>query len=196
MKKLFIALLALPAILFAQESNEKTIVKLKKERTVSLGLCASSPSSFSVNFESNDDEKTFGYNTSSIFEIGLTATSLEAETGFGTKEVFIGSGHLLKLASRVYFDKSKNNGFYFQNGFEYGQVKFSESFYVFSGKYSYWSLVNPEIGWKFKMWKHITVDPSVGFLWKWELRKNQGNIDNTMFENFVPKIGLKIGYAF
>jgi len=65
----------------------------------------------------------------------------------------------------------------------------------FEGKYSYWSIINPNVGYKIQLTKNLSLDPSVGFNWKWEV-KGKGVIDNQYFDNFVFKAGVKLGYTF
>ena len=62
----------------------------------------------------------------------------------------------------------------------------------FEGKYTFWSIFNPNIGYKIQLTKNLSLDPSVGFNWKWDVR-GKGDIDNRHFDNFVFKAGAKLG---
>ena len=63
-------------------------------------------------------------------------------------------------------------------------------------KYSYLSFINPDLGYKFKIAKVINFDINAGFIWKWEMLKGQGDVDNKMFDNLVPRLGIRVGYIF
>lgn len=172
----------------AAEPAKEPARVLEQKRTISLGFRASEPNFFGVSLETKNEKLSQGYNTSDIFSAALG--SVTVSTGF---QDVIGSGLIVEIGSRLYHKKGSWKGFYTQSGIEGGTIKFSASNY--SGKYSYFSFFNPDLGFKWQVSKGFSIDPSVGCMWKIEF-KGTGDVDNKIFTNFVPKVGLKIGYSF
>jgi hypothetical protein len=172
----------------ASEPTKETARVLEDKFTVSLGLRSSEPATFGVTIEWKDAKKSFGFNKSSLYEISLGAISVS--NGF---ETVTGSGFVITSGTKRFFKKESWKGFYSQNGAEFGYIRFSDVNYT--GTYKYISFFNPDLGFKWKVSKGFSIDPSVGCMWKIEW-KGTGDVDNKIFTNFVPKIGLKIGYSF
>lgn len=193
-KTILMALLLAGSFAFCQE--QKKPVTNDREDNISLFVSASDPALIGLSWETIEKgKKLFGIDLldSYIVEISFAGSSLDFKSILGTTTID-GFGSQASLKGRQYFKKGNTKGFYYQNGIEVGQVKFSEDF--FKGKYSYWSLINPDLGYKVKIAKVIALDLSAGFIWKWENLKGQGDIDNKMFDNLVPKISLRAGYTF
>ncbi len=71
----------------------------------------------------------------------------------------------------------------------YGNVKFDESY--FKGTYSYWILIDGNIGYKMQVVKNLYLDPSIGFSWKWEV-KGRGDVDNKDINNLIYRYEILI----
>lgn len=65
---------------------------------------------------------------------------------------------------------------------------------AFEGTYSYFSFFTPELGYKF-MLGNFAIDPFLGFMWKIEV-KAKGDMENSIIDNWTPRLGLKVGYTF
>lgn len=199
MKKLLLVLLfALPSFVFSQEKEqakeqakdfeEKVVIK---EISISFYTNLSNPSSFGLSTEGKAKSKFIKNGLSSnVMYFNYASASLD---DIGPEESIVGTGLEFGIGERNYFGKNKNTGWYAENFFTYGYVKFNEPF--FSGKYSYFSPINTDFGYKAKIVKVINFEVNGGFIWKWEI-KGKGDVDNKMFDNLTPKIGLKIGYIF
>jgi hypothetical protein len=194
MKKIIYLLIAIPMVAFAQEKKEEKTETLKiKNHTLSLFLNVADPTGFGLNYEGTASTGVFKehYNSRSIY-INAAATSVDAGP---FKKSITASGFEFGFGNRTYLSKLKNSGFYAENfWFTYGEVKFDDV--LIKGKYSYISIVNPDLGYKVKIAKVINLELNAGFTWKWEMLKGQGDVDNKMFDNLVPKVGLKVGYIF
>ncbi len=195
MKKIIYLLIAIPMVAFAQEKKEEKTESLKiKEHTVSLFLNVADPAGFGLSYEGTASTTIVfkEHYDSEIFYINYAGTSLDV--GPYKKNITAG-GYEFGIGNRTYLSKLKNSGFYAESfWFTYGEVKFDDV--LLKGKYSYISIVNPDLGYKVKIAKVINFELNTGFTWKWEMLKGQGDIDNKMFDNLVPKIGLKVGYIF
>ena len=161
---------------------------LEDKFTVSLGLRTSEPNLFSITVENKNVNKASGFNTSTIFSAGIGSISVS-----NVFETYDGSGFVVEYGSKMFLKKEKWSGWYTQSGIEGGTIKFSDTNYT--GKYSYFSFFNPDLGFKWQVSKGFSIDPSIGCMWKIEW-KGKGDVDNNIYTNFVPKIGLKIGYSF
>lgn len=182
----FIYLLGLISVsAFAQEQQKDVI-------TVSANYTFSEPTQYGVSLEFNKGIKTDERLTSWILNAGYGQLELN-ENHLKTT----GQGFVVELGSRNYFKKGIREGFYGENFIAHGQINFNETINgeKFEGKYSYWSIFNPNVGYKIQLTKNLSIDPSVGFNWKWEV-KGKGDIDNHYFDNFVFKAGVKLGYTF
>jgi hypothetical protein len=172
----------------AAEPAKEPARVLEQKRTISVGFRASEPDLLAVTFEWKQAKKSMGFNASSILTAALGAVSVS--NGF---ETVTGSGFVVEIGSRTFFKKESWSGFYIQSGIEAGSVKFSET--IYSGTYKYFSFFNPDLGFKWQVSKGFSIDPAIGCLWKIEW-KGTGDVDNKIFTNFVPKLGLKLGYSF
>jgi|GEM_PF-439698 len=106
-----------------------------------------------------------------------------------------GKGFVVELGPRTYF-LGRNSGPYLGNYVSYGRFTFDDDFGGGNddGTYSYISLFSPEAGFKAKLGP-VAIDPFIGIMWKIEI-KGEGYIDNRNVDEWVPRIGLKIGYEF
>jgi hypothetical protein len=171
-----------------QEPAKEPAKVLEQKHTISVGFRASEPDLLAVTLETKNINQTFGFNSSNIFTAALGAVSVS--NGF---ETVTGSGFVIEIGSRTFLKKGSWSGFYTQSGLEGGSIKFSET--IYSGTYKYFSFFNPDLGFKWQVSKGFSIDPSFGCIWKIEW-KGTGDVDNKIFTNFVPKLGLKLGYSF
>lgn len=181
-------------VAFAQEKKDEKTENLKiKNHTLSLFLNVADPTGFGLSYEGTASTTTVfkEHYGSEIIYINAAATSVDAGP---FKKSITATGYEFGLGNRTYLSKLKNSGFYAENFLTYGEVKFDDV--LLKGKYSYISIVNPDLGYKVKIAKVINFELNAGFTWKWEMLKGQGDVDNKMFDNLVPKIGLKVGYIF
>jgi hypothetical protein len=105
-----------------------------------------------------------GYNSSNILKLGYGRTVVNVGG-----EKYVGTGILLSSGSRTYLKKESWNDFYYQNSLEFGYIRFKEENY--SGTYKYISFFNPEVGYKWQVSKELSIDPSMGCLWKIKIRQ-------------------------
>jgi len=175
-------------VLFAQEGRKDD----REGITISANANVSEPSMLGVSIEWEKSKTRHGRNGSLL--LNIAATQLQ----YDNKVVDVtGNGFAFELGSRNYFKKGTFEGFYTQSFLTYSSTKFNERTPLgnFEGKYTYWSLINGDIGYKINIGKHFSIDPSVGFNWKWEV-KGKGDVDNKQFDNFVFRAGIKAGYRF
>lgn len=185
MKKLFYLLAFISATAFAQEDKKGVV-------TVSANYNWSEPTQYGLSFEFTKGIK---------FNERLTSWILNASYGqieLNEKNLkTTGEGFVVELGTRTYRTRGIREGLYFENFLTHGEMNFDDKLNgeKFEGKYSYWSIFNPNIGYKIQLTKNLSIDPSLGFNWKWEVR-GQGDVDNKNFDNFVFKAGVKLGYTF
>lgn len=180
MKRIIYLLALISTSAFAQEQQKDVV-------TISANYNFSEPTQYGVSLEFTKSELS----SSRILNIGYG--QLEYDNHYLKTT---GEGFVVELGNRNYFGKNRE-GFYAENFLTHGEIKFNEKIAgeIFEGKYSYWSIINPNIGYKIQLTKNLSIDPSVGFNWKWEVR-GKGDIDNKYFDNFVFKAGVKLGYTF
>jgi hypothetical protein len=65
----------------------------------------------------------------------------------------------------------------------------------YTGTYKYISFFNPEVGYKWQVSRELSIDPSMGCLWKIEFRGTD-DVDNRSFSSLVPRVGIRVGYSF
>ncbi len=185
MKKIFYALSLISCAAFAQEKPKDMI-------TLSANYTFSEPSQYGLSFEFNKGGSSDDHLKSWILNVGYGQLELDEKFLKTT-----GEGFVVELGTRSYFKKGIREGFYAENFLTHGQIKFDDQINgeKFEGKYSYWSIFNPNVGYKIQLTKNLSIDPSVGFNWKWEV-KGKNDIDNRYFDNFVFKAGVKLGYTF
>lgn len=194
MKRILFFAMLIPALSFAQEIKEEVKSEEVKNRfTISGNYTFSDPSQFGVSLEYKSKKTDNGKNYSTI--LNLSGAKMDYESNIADID---GDGFVVELGSRTYFEKGKWEGFYGENFLSYGNVKFDENIAdlgKFDGTYSYWSIINPNVGYRFILGKHLCIDPSIGANWKWEV-KGKGAVDNKNVDNFVFRAGIKIGYNF
>lgn len=185
MKKFIYLLGLVSATAFAQE-NQKDVI------TLSANYNFSEPTQYGLSFEFNKGGTPDVHLESWILNVGYGELKLDEKYLKTT-----GTGFVVELGTRSYFKKGMREGFYAENFLTHGEIKFDDTVngQPFEGKYSYWSIFNPNVGYKIQLTKNLSIDPSVGFNWKWEV-KGKGDVDNQYFDNFVFKAGVKLGYTF
>ncbi|MBA9073980.1 hypothetical protein GGR22_002147 [Flavobacterium gossypii] len=195
MKRILLFALLLPALNFAQEkqeANEETAI-VGPKLTLSANFNYSDPMQYGLSLEYKKKHKEGERNSSHL--LNISAASLNYDNDVVDID---GNGFVIELGSRTYVEKGKWDGFYAENFISYGNVKFDEDVAGlgnFDGTYSYWSIINPNVGYKFMIGKNFSIDPSIGANWKWEV-KGKGDVDNKNIDNFVFRAGIKIGYSF
>ncbi|WP_296148413.1 hypothetical protein [uncultured Flavobacterium sp.] len=194
MKKILFLAMLLPALSFAQEIKEEIKTEeVQKRFTISGNYTFSDPSQFGVSLEYKSKKTDDGRNYSHL--LNLSGAKMDYESNIADID---GDGFVVELGSRTYIEKGKWEGFYGENFISYGNVKFDENIAglgKFDGTYSYWSIINPNVGYRFILGEHLCIDPSIGANWKWEV-KGKGDVDNKNVDNFVFRAGIKIGYNF
>ncbi len=191
MKKILCIALLFPLITFSQETASKEAVK--REATVSLNVNLSNPSQFGISGELQILKEKDGRNRSWVFNLSGAAMKIDV----GSSPDFTGTGFVIESGSRTYLKKESWNSWYVENFLSYGSIKFDETIVPglqYEGTYSYFSMINPNVGYKINFGQ-FSLDPSIGFNWKWEF-KGQGDVDNKYVDNFVPRVGMKLGYRF
>lgn len=199
MKKIVLSICVLAATFASAQDNTKNGIK-----EISLEASADVGTNIGVNMEyAKAEENDDSYKFSTVFRVYYVSSKLESNNSM-VKDID-GSGVGVELGFRNYFNKEAYKGFYLGNNFTTGEIKFEESnvyknndFGVaakFSGKYKYLSFFAPEAGYKFLISNTISVNLHAGVSWLIE-RKGEGDIDNQMFDNWVPRAGLSVGYNF
>ncbi|MBW4359665.1 hypothetical protein [Flavobacterium taihuense] len=161
--------------------------------TISANYSFSDPSLYGISAEfGNSDFFLFDEYTSTL--LNISASQLNYDNNLVKVK---GNGYTIELGKRVYQKRGRKSGVYLQWLIAYSSTNFNENTPLgnFEGNYSYWSLINHDIGYKIKIGKNIILDPSIGFNWKWEV-KGKGDIDNTYVDNFVFRCGVKLGFSF
>lgn len=185
MKKIIYLFTFISAGAFAQEQQKDVV-------TLSANYNFSEPTQYGLSMEFAKGIKVDERLTSWILNVSYGQLEYDNNNLKTT-----GQGFVVELGTRNYFKKGVREGFYAENFITHGQIKFDDTIngQNFEGKYSYWSIFNPNVGYKIQLTKNLSIDPSVGFNWKWEVR-GQGAVDNRYFDNFVFKAGVKLGYTF
>jgi hypothetical protein len=182
MKKILLLLLAVPLAGFAQE------------KTISGYLQYGNPWSYGASYEFHWKQKTDDHFETTLINLAYATARLE-DSGLKVD----GSGFIVNLAHRMYLEKDAAKGLYGQGSIEYGRMKFDDTVagFNFEGTYAYFSIFNPAVGYKWIVadGKGLTIDPSIGVNWKWEVA-GKGDVDNRYIDNFVFQAGVKIGYSF
>jgi hypothetical protein len=190
MKKsiLIIGTLLFTAISFAQHETLDN-----KSITLSANYTFSDPSLYGISAEfGNNDFAPFGQHTSTI--LNISASQMDYDNNFAKVK---GTGFAVEIGHRIYKKSGRKSGLYLQWLLAYSSTNFDENTNLgnFSGTYSYWSLINNDMGYKIRIGNNFSIDPSIGFNWKWEV-KGKGDIDNIYVDNFVFRCGVKLGYSF
>lgn len=190
MKKslLLIGLLLFASTTFAQNKEYKD-----NNITLSANYSFSDPSLYGISAEfGKNDLSFFNKYTSTILNISVS------QMDYDNNLVNVkGNGCTVEIGNRIYKKRGYKSGIYLQWLWAYSSTSFKENTALgnFNGTYSYWSLINHDIGYKIKIGKNLCIDPSIGFNWKWEV-KGKGDIDNIYVDNFVFRCGAKLGYCF
>jgi hypothetical protein len=192
MKKFLLLLICLPMFLSAQEVKPKLPCSINLSGSISEQSLAGFSLEHGV---ANKKKDSLGFKTSKIAQFSYAMSKLDSPVAFFPS--IDGQGAQIDLGNRTYFNKKAWNGLYLQNTGTIGAVWFKETVLGNSvgGRYAYWSLFNPDLGYKLQL-GHFLIDPSIGFIWKWEIKGSaRHGVDNKNFDNFNPRFGLKIGYT-
>lgn len=161
--------------------------------TISANYNYSDPSLYGISAEfGNDYLVLFNHYTSTLLNVSISQMEYD-----NNLEKVKGTGYTVEIGHRFYRTRGRKSGVYIQWLLAYSNTNFDENTSLgnFSGKYSYWSLLNNDIGYKIRIGKNLSLDPSIGYNWKWEV-KGKGDIDNIYSDNFVFRCGVKLGYSF
>lgn len=161
--------------------------------TISANYSFSDPSLYGISVEfGNSNYFLFNEYTSSL--LNISASQLDYDNNLVKVK---GNGFAVEIGKRIYQKRGRKSGIYLQWLLAYSSTDFNKTTSLgnFEGNYSYWSLINQDIGYKIKVGENFSIDPSMGFNWKWEV-KGKGDIDNTYVDNFVFRCGVKLGYSF
>jgi hypothetical protein len=164
-----------------------------KDFTLSANYSYSNPSSYGLSAEfGSNNYWFFNQYISTVLNVSIT----DMEYNNNTEKVK-GNGYAVELGSRFYRNRGRKSGVYLQWLLAYSSTNFDKntSLGQFEGNYSFWSLINHDIGYKIKLGDHFSLDPSLGYNWKWEV-KGKGDIDNIYVDNFVFRCGAKLSYTF
>lgn len=184
MKKIILlAALMVAAFSFGQET-EGTI---PEDRTATVYLFAGGmPAQIGVYFEASSE--ILG-NTRFWFG-SIAAGSLTYEDGPFEADM---NGYVAEIGIKSFFNKQNPwKGLYYSNSISNGKFKYDED--GANAEYQYWSFVNPEFGYKL-MLGPVAVVPYLGATWKIEV-EGKGGVDNKNVDNWVPRMGLRLGYSF
>ncbi|WP_277632797.1 hypothetical protein [Avrilella dinanensis] len=189
-KKIFtLCTLALSVAAIAQQKETSDVSK--EGITISAMGGYSEPMFYGLSFEKESELKAAKRNTSVIFAVYMT--DLEYKNSLFDEN---GKGFGIDLGTRTYLQRGKKNGFYSQSYLSYSQTRFNNHLPgAGDGKYSYWSLINGDFGYKIDVGSGISLDVFAGYNWKWEVKGKNG-VDNKDFDNFVFRAGFKAGYRF
>lgn len=180
MKKMILAALFVCGSLVAQKNS------------LSLTTTFSQPTDLGLTYERFLKGKEGDFKDSYLFSAGLSGMTYKVQ-GYE----FSGTGFFVASGSRSYFNEVAHSGFYLENFLTYSSVTFDDvdGFIAIKGKYSYFSMINPNVGYKFMIGKNLSINPSAGMNWKWEIKGTE-DIDNKEVDNLVFRLGLSIGYHF
>jgi hypothetical protein len=194
MKKLFIIL---GVILFASSGSAQIIIydatETENDFTLSANYSYSDPSSYGLSAEFGRTNFWF-FNQYISTMVNISITDMK----YNNNEVKVkGNGYLFEIGNRFYRNRGRKSGVYLQWLLGYSSTNFDKntSLGYFEGNYSYWSVINHDIGYKIRLGDHFSLDPSVGYNWKWEVR-GKGDVDNIYVDNFVFRCGAKLIYNF
>ena len=131
--------------------------------------------------------------------LGLEVNSLVAEVP--QNGLSYGNGLEARIGYKMYLVKQRFTGFYLKSSLVYGTINFDEnnnSILVnsnYNGKYSYFSVFSPELGYDFLMVKKLRVGFNLGTQWQLET-KGTRDVDNQDFDNWIFRAGLRLSYDF
>jgi len=141
--------------------------------------------------------------TSDVLKIFLSGTPLDSSDWI---DDITGGGVVIEWGGKTYFNnKQEYKGFYYANYVSYGNFKFDDTVYYidqskgnrrFVGRYRYLSLFAPEIGYKLLLFdNNLELNLHLGVAWLIEF-KGKDDVDNKSFNNWVPRLGVNLGYRF
>lgn len=160
------------------------------QETFGLYYDFSEPSTIGLSLEFPYKKEKDGSSHTGLLNVGMSGLAYEGNLIVGD---LTGTGFTAQLGHRNYYKGDK--GVFFENFLIYSSIKFDENTALYGnvkGKYRYWSLINPTLGYRFQLGK-LSIDPSIGMNWKWEVR-GTGIIDNKNYDNLVFKAGIRLAY--
>jgi hypothetical protein len=173
-------------------------VLAQRKNTVSGFVNSGLGDQIGLSYELQKKNKFLGFNTSQV--INLTQGYIELYYIDYPELKEFGKGFIGEFGYKVFFNKERFDRWYIQNSVSAGYIKFKGSNYFNNQKYdynstfSYFSIFQPEIGFKINIWR-FSIDPSIGWQWNIELKSPNG-FDNKIVDNTFLKVGLKAGYSF
>jgi hypothetical protein len=180
-------------LLFTAKSAAQQQKLDNNSTTLSANYTYSDPSSYGISAEfGNDDLALFNHYTSTLLNVSVSQMEYD-----NNLQKVKGNGFTVELGHRFYRNRGRKSGGYLQWLLAYSNTSFDKNTPLghFDGVYQYWSLLNNDIGYKIRIGNNLSLDPSIGYNWKWEV-KGKGDIDNIYPDNFVFRCGIKLGYSF
>jgi len=194
MKKI---ILIISIVLFTSSGFAQIIIYDNTDTTNDFTLSAnysySDPSSYGISAEfGKNNFWFFNQYISTLLNVSVSDMKYNNNT-----EKVNGNGYTVEIGNRFYRQRGRKSGVYLQWLLAYSSTNFDKNTSLgnFEGNYSYWSLINHDIGYKIKLGENFSLDPSMGYNWKWEV-KGKGDIDNIYVDNFVFRCGAKLSYSF
>ncbi|MDO4727696.1 MAG: hypothetical protein Q4B43_01695 [Bacteroidota bacterium] len=117
----------------------------------------------------------------------------DSRTFSTTHAIENGKGYGFEYGTKIFFNKTDTKGFYFTSSYTVGSIEYEKNNQY--GRYTYFSFFTPDVGYKLVIAKTVSVDLHVGTSWLIEVR-GRGIVDNKDFDNWVPRLGLSVGYRF
>lgn len=187
------SILAIGLLLFVVKATAQQQKLDNNSITISANYSYSDPSLYGISAEfGNAELALFSHYTSTL--LNISASQMEYDNNLVKVK---GNGFTVELGHRFYRNRGRKSGAYLQWLLTYSNTSFDKNTPLghFDGIYSYWSLLNNDIGYKIRIGNNFSLDPSLGYNWKWEV-KGKGDIDNIYPDNFVFRCGVKLGYSF
>ncbi len=189
----------------AQEQKKDSVSTTKKIHTIYIEGSAAVGTNLGLTYEYSSGNSIIfrKLKTTGVLKLYYMQGTLTSSSSY-IKDID-GNGWGVEIGGKTFFNKHHYRGFYFANYLLFGSIEFdAENVYdtsifggdgKFYGKYKYFSFFSPEVGFKFLIAKTIAVNLHVGTAWLIEF-KGKGDVDNKAFDNWVPRLGLSIGYQF
>jgi hypothetical protein len=190
MKKFILLLVAFTTI--SSFSQEKDTIKNSAGLQAKFGNIYG----YGITYEAFKYKSMKKHNSSSSINIMFVSTDLK-------KDVFEfkGNGIEISLSNKTYLKENKITGFYLGSSLVYGNIKFNDSDNIafinaeYKGKYAYWSIFSPELGYDFSIGDKLRLNIFAGTQWQIEV-KGKEDVDNKDFDNWIIKAGAKLSYDF
>jgi len=201
MKKIILSLSVLLSVFYAKAQDEVQEKQQEKTEVISLEFDLSVGVQIGLTFEEPIKSRWLpNLKSHGVLKILYSENSLESSAWVNDIK---GTGFQGEFGTKTYLSTQDYKGFYYANYLLFGNLEFDDTARYFfgenrrfAGKYRYFSLFSPEIGWKFLLFnQNIALDLHAGVSWLIEF-KGKGDVDNKSFDNWVPKLGIALGYRF